>query len=257
MFHIYPFFSRAFRMIKFRTVLIVAFYTSTSSCLLTNKTSLFESLFIYILNTFNVNKPILLFEVTLWNPYGTHIMHPYKMANWLISRICRFWKIIIIRLLLLSCSGFLNILLFVFVIWTLFCKFMVLRVCILEERSIYVNWSSFKCSSFHRTKRTGNINACWSEWCTNFTNPVISRNFCKSDASLMQTNVTHWTKDYKIIVSVITISTYLTLCVFNLPFSFLLLYHRIIMASFVNIQFLLPLFHVIEENFFIRVNLIY
>lgn len=144
LFHIYSPFSSTFRMVVFGTILIVTFDTSTCSNLSTSQTSLFKSSLVDVLHSFNINKPIFLFKVTLRNPNSTHVVHPNIMADRLVCWIRCLAKIIIIWFFLTFYSRprWMNILLFVFIVWTFFCKLMIFGVCVFEERSIYMNWSS-------------------------------------------------------------------------------------------------------------------
>lgn len=74
-------------MIILGTVFIITFDTSSSTYLLTSKTSLFKPLLVDVFDTFDIDKPIFLLEIALRNPYCANVMNPYIVAYWLIVRI--------------------------------------------------------------------------------------------------------------------------------------------------------------------------
>lgn len=162
-------------MIKFTTIFILAFYTSSSFTQLANNTFLFKSFLINIIYSLNVDGAVLFFKIALRDPNCTYIMNPNKMTNWLIIRVCYFWEIIIIRFILFN---WMRVLFFIFVIWTFFSIFMILWICVFENMCIDMNTCSFHGASTNMTDWTWYVDTSWSKRCTNLAYPIISRYFC-------------------------------------------------------------------------------
>jgi len=91
---------------------------------------MFVSFFFNIFDSFYVDSSIFLLKIALRNPNRTDIMNPNVIATGLILRISRLIKVIVIKFFfLLIVLDFLifrqnslrmNVLLFLFVVWTFF-----------------------------------------------------------------------------------------------------------------------------------------
>lgn len=88
-------------MIVFPALLILTFNTSACFYFFAYITFMFVSLFLYVLDAFDIYSSIFLLKVTFRNPNGTNIMYPNIMTNRLIVEIGCLVKVIIIQLLLL------------------------------------------------------------------------------------------------------------------------------------------------------------
>ena len=89
---------------------------------------------------------------------------------------------------------------------------------------------------------------------TDFTYPTLCWYFGETNTSLMQADVAHTAKNNKVIVSVITISTDLALCVFILTLA-IIINTCLIFCYFLSIEFFSVFFHVLKILFFIWVKL--
>ena len=87
-------------MVKLVTILVIAFYASPSTNFFANKTFLFESFLVDVLDSLYVDQSVFLFEVTLGDPNCANIVHPNKMADWFVSGISCLCEIIIVWFLL-------------------------------------------------------------------------------------------------------------------------------------------------------------
>lgn len=72
----------------------------------------------------------------------------------------------------------------------------------------------------------------------------------------MQTDVAHGAKHYEVVFSVVTISANLALRILYLSLPLFLLYDGLAVAGLLQVHLLLLLLHVVEEYFFVCVNLV-
>lgn len=115
------------------------------------------------------------------------------------------------------------ILLFLLTIRTFFRVLVISRVQVLENVTVNMDCRSLHGPSFDIAKRTRQVDPCWSKCQTDIADPTLSRYFCQSNASLMQTYIAQAAKDNQIVISIISISTYLTFCIFKLSLFFFFL----------------------------------
>ena len=182
-------------MIIFSALWILTFHTGSSFRFFAYKTLMFVSFFFNIFDSFYVDSSIFLLKIALRNPNRTDIMNPNVIATGLILRISRFIKVIVIKFFfLLIVLDFLifrqnslrmNVLLFLFVVWTFFWILVKPRICLFPEIRINMNVSPFHGTSFDITQRTWKVNTWRTKSKANITNPAFSRNFGQSNTSLM------------------------------------------------------------------------
>ena len=114
---------------------------------------------------------------------------------------------------------------------------------------------SLHCSSFDIAKWAWKIDACWSEGQAKITYPAFCRDFREANATLMQADIAHTAKDDKVVISVISISAYLTLSIFILSLSIIILKIHFASCYFFAIFFLSVRLHILEILLFFRVKL--
>ena len=151
---------------------VLTLHCSPALILLTYDTLIPKPLLLDILYPFYVYHAILLLEVAFRNPNSTHIVYPYIVAHWYLSRIGGLHEIVIVAfffllsslthhldyilvvkiivfIVLVSLFGYVFFLLFV--VGAFLGVFVVLRVRFFENVGIYMDWSPFHSTSFDIT----------------------------------------------------------------------------------------------------------
>jgi hypothetical protein len=109
--------------------------------------------------------------------------------------------------------------------------------------------------SSHVAEWARQVDACWPKSQTDVADPAFSRYFGQPNTSLVKTNVAHATEDNQVVVSIVSISANLALCVFILPIPLVILKVDIAFGNFFSVLLLPVLFHVFEVLLFFRVQL--
>lgn len=114
---------------------------------------------------------------------------------------------------------------------------------------------SLHCSSFDVAKWARKIDAGWPKGHAKVTDPALCWHFCKANTALMQADVAHAAKDYKVVFGIISISAYLALSILILSLSFIILEIHFTSCYFFAVFFLSVSFHILEILLFFRVEL--
>jgi hypothetical protein len=119
-----------------------------------------------------------------------------------------------------------------------------------------VDRSAFHGSTLYIAQRTWKIDTSRSKSKTDITHPTLSRYLRQSDTPLMQTNITHTAEYDKVVVSIVSISTDLALCILKLSLTFLLLSFNLSTSNLLAVQSLSIGLHVLEVSLLFGVKLI-
>lgn len=259
-------------------IVFIAFWVFTLDCcstsiLLANKALVLKPFLFDIFDSFYADYSILFLEIALGHPNCTNIMDPYIMADWYFSWICWLYEVIIVTflffftffpynfnnlVLIFFLSFYLffgNVFLFLLAIWALLWVLIETWIGFFEEIDIDMNGCSFHCSSFDVAKRAWKIDASWSKGQAKIADPALCRHFRKANATLMQTDIAHATKDNKIVFGIITISADLALSILILSLSFIILEIHFTSCYFFAIFLLSVSLHILKILLFFWVKL--
>lgn len=245
-------------MVVLAAVLVITLSAGPCLDFLADQTFLPEPLLVDVLDALDVDEPILLLEIALGNPYGAHVMHPHKVADRLLGWVGRLGEVVVVRLLLsLGALPGVGVLLLVLVVGAPLRILVVLRVSVLEKGSVDVDGRALQGPTLHMAQRAWHINSRWPKRSTHLAHPIIGRDFGQAHASLVQADVAHGAKNNEVVLGVVPICAHLALGILHLPLSLFLFDQGLAVTCFLNVHFLLPLLHVVQENLFVRVHLVH